>query len=38
MTLAEYAKATAGEHFAWWCEQYVEQSVDQFAGQPVVAV
>ena len=34
--LADYAKATAGEHFAWWCEQYVEQSVDQFAGQPLV--
>lgn len=34
--LADYAKATAGEHFAWWCENYIEQSVDQFAGQPLV--
>ncbi len=36
MTLAEYAHATRGEHFAWWAEQYCEQSVDVFAGQPLV--
>ena len=36
MTLAEYAHATRGEHFAWWAEQYCEQSVDVFAGKPLV--
>jgi phage terminase large subunit-like protein len=36
VTLAEYAHATRGEHFAWWAEQYCEQSVDVFAGQPLV--
>ena len=35
MTLAEYAVATKGEHFAWWAETYCEQSVDVFAGKPL---
>ena len=35
MTLAEYAVATRGEHFAWWAETYCVQSVDVFAGQPL---
>ena len=35
MTLAEYAVATQGEHFAWWAETYCEQSVDVFAGKPL---
>lgn len=35
MTLAEYAVATQGEHFAWWAENYCEQSVDVFAGEPL---
>lgn len=35
MTLAEYAVATQGEHFAWWAENYCEQSVDVFAGKPL---
>ena len=34
-TVADYAKTSAAAHFAWWCNQYVEQSVDQFAGQPL---
>ena len=36
MTLAEYAVATRGDHFAWWAETYCEQSVDVFAGKPLV--
>jgi len=35
VTLAEYAVATQGEHFAWWAENYCEQSVDVFAGKPL---
>jgi phage terminase large subunit-like protein len=35
VTLAEYAVATRGDHFAWWAETYCEQSVDVFAGQPL---
>jgi phage terminase large subunit-like protein len=35
VTLAEYAVATRGEHFAWWAENYCEQSVDVFAGKPL---
>lgn len=35
MTLAEYAVATKGEHFAWWAKTYCEQSVDRFAGMPL---
>lgn len=31
-----YAEATRAEHFAWWCEQHCRQSVDRFAGQPLV--
>jgi phage terminase large subunit-like protein len=35
VTLAEYAVATRGDHFAWWAETYCEQSVDVFAGKPL---
>ena len=35
MTLADYAVATRGDHFAWWAETYCEQSVDVFAGTPL---
>ena len=35
MTLAEYAHATRGEHFAWWAKTYCMQSIDVFAGQPL---
>lgn len=32
----EYAAASAIDHFAWWCETHCVQSIDQFAGQPLV--
>jgi len=32
----EYAKANRVSHFAKWCEHYLVQSVDQFAGEPLV--
>jgi len=35
VTLAEYAHATRGEHFAWWAKTYCMQSIDVFAGQPL---
>jgi len=31
-----YAKFSRVEHFAWWCEEFLVQSIDQFAGQPLV--
>jgi len=31
----EYAAGTAVDHFAWWCETHLVQSVDQFAGEPL---
>jgi phage terminase large subunit-like protein len=31
----EYGAGTEVEHFAWWCETFLVQSVDQFAGQPL---
>jgi phage terminase large subunit-like protein len=31
----DYAAGTEIEHFAWWCETYLVQSVDQFAGLPL---
>ena len=31
-----YAEATRGEHFAWWCAEHCFQSVDRFAGLPLV--
>jgi phage terminase large subunit-like protein len=33
---AAYAEGTRAAHFAWWCEAYCIQSVDVFAGQPLV--
>ncbi|MGE4424986.1 MAG: terminase large subunit [Solirubrobacteraceae bacterium] len=27
---------TRGPHFAWWCREHLIQSIDQFAGQPLV--
>lgn len=33
---AAYAAGSAVEHFAWWCETYCVQSVDEFAGQPLI--
>ena len=29
-----YAAGSRVEHFAWWCEEFLEHSVDEFAGQP----
>jgi phage terminase large subunit-like protein len=31
-----YAAGTEADYFAWWCERHLVQSVDQFAGQPLV--
>lgn len=31
-----YAEATRGKHFAWWTAEHCIQSVDRFAGQPLV--
>ena len=31
-----YAPGSRVEHFAWWCEQYLVQSIDQFAGKALV--
>lgn len=31
-----YAAGTEIEHFAWWCSEYLVQSVDRFAGEPLV--
>jgi phage terminase large subunit-like protein len=32
----QYAAGTEIEHFEWWCATYLRQSVDQFAGLPLV--
>lgn len=32
----DYAAGTRVDHFAWWTEQHLEQSVDRFAGMPLV--
>jgi hypothetical protein len=32
----DYAEATRGEHFAWWCAEHCFQSTDRFAGVPLV--
>lgn len=33
---ARYAAGTRAAHFAWWCEAALVQSIDTFAGQPLV--
>jgi phage terminase large subunit-like protein len=33
---AEYAAGSGIDHFDWWCRQFCIQSVDQFAGKPLV--
>lgn len=35
MRWRRYAKANRVKHFGEWCEHYLVQSVDQFAGQPL---
>lgn len=32
----EYAHASEGEYFAWWCEQHCVQSIDRWDGLPLV--
>jgi phage terminase large subunit-like protein len=36
MRWEEYASGSRIDHFAWWCETYLVQSIDQFAGEPLV--
>ena len=36
MRWRKYAKANRVKHFSEWCEHYLLQSVDQFAGKPLV--
>lgn len=31
-----YAVASRVEHFAWWCETFLVQSIDQFADKPLI--
>jgi phage terminase large subunit-like protein len=31
-----YAVGSRSENFAWWCSEFLTQSVDQFAGEPLV--
>ena len=31
-----YGAFTRADDFAWWCEQHLVQSVDRFAGQPLI--
>lgn len=33
--LKGYAAATRGEHFSWWCETYLRQSIDEWNGLPL---
>lgn len=30
-----YAAGSRAEHFSWWANEYLEQSIDQFAGKPL---
>lgn len=32
----EYAAGTRAEHFAWWCEQNLQHTIDRWVGEPVV--
>ena len=32
----EYAVGSRSEHFAHWCSEFLTQSIDQFAGEPLV--
>ena len=36
MRWEEYATGSRVEHFAYWCAEYLTQSIDQFAGEPLV--
>ena len=36
MRLPTYASATAADHCAWWLETHCIQSIDKFAGHPLV--
>lgn len=36
MRWESYATGSRVEHFAWWCAEYLVQSIDQFAGKPLI--
>ncbi|MFZ9275067.1 MAG: terminase large subunit domain-containing protein, partial [Ilumatobacteraceae bacterium] len=36
MRWEEYATGSRVEHFAYWCAEFLTQSIDQFAGEPLV--
>ena len=33
---AKYSPGSRVDHFAWWCETYLIQSIDQFANEPLI--
>ena len=32
----KYSSGSRVDHFAWWCETYLIQSIDQFANEPLI--
>jgi phage terminase large subunit-like protein len=36
MRWESYAVGSRARHFAYWCEEFLVQSIDQFAGEPLV--
>ena len=36
MRWEDYAAGSRVEHFAWWCKTFLVQSIDQFAGLPLI--
>lgn len=36
MRWEDYALGSRVDHFAWWCSEYLIQSIDQFAGEPLI--
>jgi phage terminase large subunit-like protein len=32
----DYAAGSSYEHFAWWCETYCQQWIDEYAGLPLI--
>jgi phage terminase large subunit-like protein len=35
VTWEDYATGSRAGHFAWWCREFLTQSIDQFAGEPL---
>ncbi|MFZ9846386.1 MAG: terminase TerL endonuclease subunit [Candidatus Limnocylindrus sp.] len=35
LTWEDYATGSRAGHFAWWCREFLTQSIDQFAGEPL---